>query len=86
MKDFHLSSWLLKYCLSKISAKLAISLNYKIIFANLLIYCWTIAQHHLHISFDEASIIWKSFEFIFSDFLLKALSHQTILKMVLKNS
>ena len=33
MKDFHLFGWLLSYDLSKISAKLAISLKHKMIFA-----------------------------------------------------
>ena len=36
MKDFHLCSWLLSYDLSKISAKLAISLKHNIIFAKFL--------------------------------------------------
>ena len=36
MKDFHLCGWLLSCNLSKISAKLAISLNHKIMFAKFL--------------------------------------------------
>ena len=36
MKDFHLCSWLPSYDLSKISAKLAISLKHKISFAEFL--------------------------------------------------
>ena len=31
-----------------------------------------------------AKIIWKSFEFIFSDLLLKALSHQNVFKNALE--
>ena len=36
MKDFHSSGWLLSYDLSKISAKLAISLKHNIIFAKFI--------------------------------------------------
>ena len=36
MKDFHLCGWLLSYDLSKISAKLAVSLKHNIIFAKFL--------------------------------------------------
>ena len=36
MKDFHLCGWLLSYDLSKISAKLVISLKHNIIFAKFL--------------------------------------------------
>ena len=36
MKDFHLCDWLLTYVLSKISAKLVISLKHNIIFVKLL--------------------------------------------------
>ena len=36
MKDFHLSGWLLSYDLSKILAKLVISIKHNIIFAKFL--------------------------------------------------
>ena len=78
----------------KISAKLAISLKHKISFAEFLdvlldnrvtssLTSLKKKQTYTHFV-DEAKIIWKSFEFIFFDFLLKALCHQTIFKNALE--
>ena len=38
----------------------------------------------IHTFIDKAKIIWRSFEFIFSDFLLKTLSHQKVFKNALE--
>ena len=38
----------------------------------------------MHTSAQKAKIIWKLFEFIFSDFLLKPLSHQNVFKSALE--
>ena len=38
----------------------------------------------MHTFADKAKTIWKLFEFIFSDFLLKALSHQNVFKNALE--
>ena len=86
-KDFHLCSWLLSSGLSKIRAKLAISHKHNIFFAKFLKCCWTTTYlHHLQAFADEVKIIWKSFEFMLSIFLLKGLSHQTVFKNALENS
>ena len=68
-------SQLLSYDLSKISAKLAMSLKYNINFGKF---------HHLHRFTDEAKIIWKSFEFLFFEFLLQTINHQTVFKNALE--
>ena len=86
MKEFYLCSWLLSYDLSKISVKLVISLKHNIIFAEFLeILLYNNVLHHLHTFVDEAKIIRKSFEFIFSEFSLKTLSQQTVFKNALEN-
>ena len=38
----------------------------------------------MHTFAYKAKIVWKLFEFIFSNFLLKALSHQKVLKNILE--
>ena len=85
MKDFHLCGWLLSYDLSKISAKLVISLKHNIIFAKFLeiLLDNNVTSSHTHIA-DKTKIIWKLFEFIFSDFSLKALSHQNVFQHALE--
>ena len=73
-KGFPLCSWLLSYDLSKISAKLAIHLKHKLIFASILeiLFGNNVTSSVRHIR--------KSFSFIFYDFLLKALFHETALQ------
>ena len=83
---FHLCGSLLSYDLSKISAKLVISLKHNIIFAKFLeiLLDNNVTSLHPHI-IDKAKITWKLFEFIFSNFLLTALSHQNVFKNALEN-
>ena len=81
MKDFHLCSWLLSSDLSKISGKLAIYLKHNIIFAK---FREVLLDNNLHTFVDKAKITWKLFEFTFSNFLLKVLSHQDVFKNALE--
>ena len=86
MTDFQLCGWLLSYDLSKILAKLVISLKHNIIFAKLLeiLLNNNVTSSHTHIRLQSKNIR-KLLEFIFSDFLLKALT-KMIFKMHWKNS
>ena len=86
MKDFHLCCWLLSYDLSKIPARVFISLKHNVIFAKFLkiLLDDNVTFSHIYIFADKAKIIRKSFELIFSDFLLKALFHQNVLKNALE--
>ena len=77
-KGFPLCSWLLSYDLSKISAKLAIHLKHKLIFASVL---EILLGNNVTSSVRH---IRKSFQFIFYDLLLKALSHETFFKNALE--
>ena len=82
MKYFDLCSWLL------ISAKLTISLKHSIIFVKSLEimlgnkYCYTHSMMKQK-SFGCHSDV-NSNEFIYSDFLVKALSHQPVFKNALE--
>ena len=77
--------YLLSYDLSKILAKLVISFKHNIIFAKFIEMLLTITYlFHIHTFADKVKIIWKLFELIFSNFLLKALSHQNVFKNALK--
>ena len=60
MKDFHLCGWLLSYDLSKISAKLVISLKHNTIFAKFfeILLDNNITSSHTHIV-DKEKIVWK---------------------------
>ena len=84
MQYFHLCGWLFSYDLPKISAKLVISLKHKITFAKFLEILLDNNVTFIHIFVDKAKIIRKSFEFTFSDFSLKALSHQNVFKNALE--
>ena len=55
MKDFHLCGWLLNYDLSKISAKLVISLKHNIIFTK---FCEILFDNNLTSS--QTHIRWQS--------------------------
>ena len=86
MRDFHLCGWLLSYDLLEISAKLVTSLKHNIIlakFLEILLYN-NVASLRIHTFADKAKFIWKLLEFIFSDFLLKALPHQNVFKNALE--
>ena len=48
MKDFHLCSWLISYDLSKISAKLVISLKHNVVLQNFVKYYWMHQQMQYH--------------------------------------
>ena len=84
MKDFHLYGRLLGYDLSEISAKLVISLKHSIIFAKSLEILLDNNVNSCHTHIDKSKIIRKSFEFIFFDFLLKALFHENVFKNALE--
>ena len=85
MKDFHLSDWLRSYDLSEISAKLVISLKHNIIVTKFLeiLLDNNVTSWQTHIR-EQSKNIWKLLEFLFSDFLLKALSHQNVFKNALE--
>ena len=85
MKYFPLCGWLLGYDLSKISAKLVISLKQNIIFANFfeILLDNNVTSSQTHIRWQSKNHL-EVFEFIFSNVLLKALSHQNLLKNALE--
>ena len=72
MKDFHLCGWLLSYDLSKISAKLVISLKHNIIFAKFLeiLLDNSVTPSHTHIQWQSKNYLEAIWVYI-SRFFIK---------------
>ena len=88
MKDFHLCGWLLCYDLSKISAKLVISLKHNIIFAKFIeiLLNNNVTSSHTHIcrqNINHSEVIWV---YIFRFFIKGTISPKCFWKHSGKNS
>ena len=83
MKDIHACNWFHRYDNLKILAILAISPKPNIIVAK---FFEILLVNNVTLSGEKAKIILKLFEFIFSDFLLKAVCQQNFLKLHFGNA
>ena len=88
MKDFYLCGWLLSYHLSKMSARLVISLKHNIIFGKFIemLLHNNVTFSHTHIRWrckNHSEVIWV---YIFRFFIKGTISPKMFLKMHWKNS